>query len=374
MSPQPDLSDPSPNSLSRREFLRATAAGASLLTAGTALAACGSSSSASSTSTSASATPKRGGSLRVAMLGGTPADSLDADSEINFPEVMRNFALYNGLVALDASGKSIPMDLAEEIEPSTDARTWTIRVLPDVTFHNGQPLTAKDVAFTFQRIMNPKHPFSGASALAPIDHMTVMDNRTLRVSMKTPYATFIEQISGNYYFGIVPVGYDPRHPVGTGPFKVESFTPGQQSVFVRNPHYHKSGLPYLDTLTIIDSFSDPTAAFNAVQSGTVDVFENAPPDLAAQVKSNPNLQSLISGPGIWIPFTMRVDVAPFNDVRVRQAFRLLVDRQQMLASAVNGLGIVANDVFGLHDPCFDSSLVRHQDVSSSKEPPKAGWP
>jgi peptide/nickel transport system substrate-binding protein len=230
----------------RRDFLRSSLGGAAVL----ALGAAGIDSRVASASSAfaRAATPKRGGNLLVAMVGGTPADSLDADDEINFPQVMRNFALYNGLVALDKSGKSISLDLAEEITPSKDALTWTIRLKPGITFHNGKPLTAKDVAFTFRRITDPKTPHNGAPSLLPLDaqQMKILDARTLRLKMKTPYATFVEQICGNYFFGIVPVGYDPKAPVGTGPFKFKSFTPGKQSVFARNPNYHKHGLPYLD--------------------------------------------------------------------------------------------------------------------------------
>ena len=71
--------------------------------------------------------------------------------------------------------------------------------------------------------------------------------------MHSPFANLIDQMFSNWYWlGIVPVGFDPKKPVGTGPFKVESFTPGQQSVFVRNPNYWRSGLPYLDKVIITD--------------------------------------------------------------------------------------------------------------------------
>jgi peptide/nickel transport system substrate-binding protein len=371
VKPESDAAGPAPDSpfwsdLTRRDVLRAGVAGAGVLSASSLLAACGS--SGASSATTSAGKPRRGGELRVAMVGGTPDDTLEADAAYNFPEVMRNFALYNGLVALDASGKKISMDLAEEVSSSSDAMTWTIRLKPGITFHDGKPLTAKDVLFTLNRIADPKLLLSGYSALTAVDlgGAKIMDALTLRLPMKTPYATFVEQIANNYYFGIVPEGYDPAKPIGTGPFKFESFTPGEQSVFARNENYFKNGLPYLDKLTIIDSFQEPTAALNALQSGTVDVFENAPPQLSKQVEGDSALHTLISAPGLWVPFTMRADVAPFDDVNVRQAFRLMIDRNEMLASAVGGLGVVANDVYGLHDPCYDSSLVREADVEQAR--------
>lgn len=357
--------------LSRRQVLQGGAIGAAAIGAGSLLAACGSSSSSSSSTgggTTSAGKPVRGGNLRVAMVGGTPDDVLEADAAYNFPQVMRNFALYNGLVALDADGKAVSNVLAEEISSSKDAKTWTIRLKPEITFHDGKPLTAKDVLFTFNRIADPKLLLTGMTALAPVDLKAakVIDPLTLQLPMKTPYATFVEQICNNYYFGIVPEGYDPTKPVGTGPFEYESFTPGEQSVFARNPNYFKNGLPYLDKLTITDSFAEPTAALNALKSGTVDIFENAPPNLNSQVAGDSSVYTLVSGPGLWVPFTMRTDVKPFDDERVRQAFRLLVNREQMLASSVAGLGVVANDVYGLHDPCYDASLTREQDLEQAQ--------
>jgi peptide/nickel transport system substrate-binding protein len=358
--------------LSRRDVLRGGAIGVAAIGAGSLLAACGGSSSTPAGTTNAGK-PRRGGNLRVAMVGGTPDDTLEADAAYNFPEVMRNFALYNGLVALDADGKAISNVLAEEVSSSKDAMTWTIRLKPEITFHDGKPLTAKDVLFTFNRIANPKLLLTGITALEPVDLKAakIVDPLTLRLSMKTPYASFVEQICNNYYFGIVPEGYNPAKPIGTGPFKFQSFTPGEQSVFVRNPNYFKSGVPYLDKLTIIDSFQEPTAALNALKSGTVDVFENAPPDLNNQVAGDSSLHTLVSAPGLWVPFTMRADLKPFNDERVRQAFRLMINREQMLASSVSGLGVVANDVYGLHDPCYDTSLTREQDIEQAQSLLKA---
>jgi peptide/nickel transport system substrate-binding protein len=336
------------------------------LSAGSLLAACGSDSD--STTAESAGPPQRGGKLRVAMVGGTPDDTLEADAAYNFPQVMRNFALYNGLVALDASGEGVSNVLAEDISSNDDATTWTIRLKSDITFHDGKPLTANDVLFTFNRIADPKLLLTGITALAPVDlkNAKVVDDLTLELPMKTPYATFVDQICNNYYFGIVPEGYDPAKPIGTGPFKYKSFTPGEQSVFVRNPDYFKSGLPYLDELTIIDSFADATAALNALKSGTVDVFENAPPELSNQVAGDSSLHTLESAPGLWVPFTMNTEVEPFNDEKVRQAFRLMIDREQMLATSVAGLGVVANDVYGLHDPCYDTSLTREQDIEQAQ--------
>ena len=94
-----------------------------------------------------------------------------------------------------------------------------MRLRPDVVFHNGKPLTASDVAFSIARIVDPKLPKDGANSLAMIDTkaMKVIDNLTLRLPLHYPYSVLADSFA-QYYNGIVPEGYDPKHPVGTGPF------------------------------------------------------------------------------------------------------------------------------------------------------------
>ena len=346
--------------LSRRSLLRSTLGAGAALVAGTA----GLPTFASGQDTAEK--PKRGGNLRIAFTGGGVTDTLDAHTGNTTPDYPRIQALYEGLTTLDLDGHVVN-SLAESLEPNHDATEWTIRLRKGVTFHNGKPLKAEDVAFSLRRIGDPKNPLQGAISLKPLDldNIKIIDDHTILLPTKTPFATLPEAFSISYFIAIVPVGYDPKNPVGTGPFKYQSFTPGQQSVFTRHENYWQEGLPYLDTLTIIDFESD-TAAFNALQGGEVDIYAYATPSLVDQLGSGSSIKPLVSKPGIWLPFGMRTDVAPFNDVNVRKALRLLVDRQQLIDQALNGYGIVGNDVFSRWDPSYDESLVRHRDVDQAK--------
>jgi peptide/nickel transport system substrate-binding protein len=353
-------STPALFNLGRRDLLRGAAAGgiglvgASMLPLG-------------SRAAKAATEPKRGGDLRVALTGGAATDTLDAHIMNTAPDLARVMTLYEGLTTLDENGKVINV-LAESLEPNATATEWTIKIRKGITFHNGKPFKAEDVAFTFRRIADPKNPLQGATGLKPIDldGITVVDDHTLKVPTKVPFASLPDTLSAVYYFGIVPVGYDPKNPVGTGPFKYESFTPGQQSVFKRYENYWQSGLPYLDSVTIIDSFQNDTAAFNALQGGEVDVYAYATLSLAKQVAEGSGLKTLVSQPGLYTPFYLRTDVAPFDDVNVRQAFRLFIDRQQVIDQALSGYGIPGDDVFGRWDPAYDSSLKRVRDPEQAK--------
>ena len=348
-----------PRAVSRRGFLKVGVVGGASLLAGRG------SSSILPLSRAKSSPPRRGGTLHAAITGGSSADTLDADNAITNMDFARVNNLYDGLVYMNANAEPV-LWLAEEITPNSTATEWTVRVKKGVTFHNGKPLTADDVIFTLQRIMNSKAPLQGASALAAVDAAAIkkLDDLTVRVPCKVPFANFVQVLSIWYYF-IVPVGYNPHRPIGTGPFMFKSFSPGVQSVFTRNPSYWRHPYPYLDEVVISD-FSDETSQVNALLSGQADVVNLLSAGSVAVLK-NGHSKVLVSQGGGFTPFTMRVDKAPFNDVRVRQAMRLIVDRPQMLELVFEGHGTIGNDVFGIWAPEYDHQLPqRHQDIEQAK--------
>ncbi|HJS49950.1 MAG TPA: ABC transporter substrate-binding protein, partial [Gaiellaceae bacterium] len=139
--------------------------------------------------------------------------------------------------------------------------------------------------------------------------------------------------------------------VGTGAFKIESFTPGRQSVHVRNENYWRTGQPYFDRLVLID-FPDDTARVNALLGGQIDALVDLPASQVPVINRRRNLKVYEVPQGGWTPITMAIDQAPFTDVRVRQAFRLLANRPQMVRQGLGGFGRVANDIYSPFDPCY----------------------
>jgi peptide/nickel transport system substrate-binding protein len=317
-------------------------------------------------SAEAASVPRRGGRLLVGCAGGGAKDTLDAHNPVSYPDIARCLALYEPLAMRNADYR-FEMILAEEIAPNATADVWTVKLRKGVSFHNGKTMTADDAIFSLQRIINPKSPGAGAAGLSAIDPNAFkkLDTYTFSIGLKSPFATFDTQL-GQYGNGIVPVGYDPHRPVGTGPFKYGSFTPGDRSNLSANRTYWRHGLPYTDELVIID-FPDDTARINALMGGQLHAIDNVPFTQARPLGMTPGLKTLVAKTGAWLPFTMRVDQAPFNDVRVRQAMRLIVDRPQMIAQALAGEGSVANDLYSPFDPCYDSALPqRHQDLDQAK--------
>jgi peptide/nickel transport system substrate-binding protein len=349
---------------SRRDFLRHAAGGTAILGAGGLLAACGSSSSSSAPSVAPSARPKRGGTLTLASSGGISADTLDGDNSLETLDFARAPQLYDTLMEVDAN--FVPqLHMADEVTPNADATEWTIRVRKGVEFHNGKPLTIDDVLYTFQRIIT--NSFSAALGFAYMDlkNARKLDSYTVRIPMTAGYSILDWSLVGNGETSIVPEGYDPKQPVGTGPFKYESFTPGTQSTFTRNPNYFISGEPYLDKVVIVD-YADETSQLNALLSGQATCCDQLSIASVNTIRSGGSVAKIWPGPG-WVPFTMRLDMPPFNDPNVRMAMRLVVDRPQMQKLVYGGYGFLGNDIFGRTDPEYDAAIPqRHQDIAQAK--------
>ena len=344
----------------RRRFLRGIAATGAVAGAGSLLAACsggGTSSGAAKNAVQASRSLRRGGDLQLGLSGGSSSDTLDPHKSLTYTDTSRLQSLYQPLAQLNAQAQ-VEYVLAESITPHGSLSDWIIRLRPGVTFHDGKAFTADDVIFTFQRVYN--NGFTGKFGLGPIDlkNTKAHDKLTVQVKMTRPFASFAEQLAAFWYnLYIAPASFNPAKPNGTGPFIFQSFTPGQRSVFTRNPDYWKPGLPYVDTLTIID-FGDNTALQDALVTGVIHGAGALDGPQIASLATTSGIKTVVSHSGEIVPFTMRVDQPPFNDVSVRQAMRLLVDRPQLIDSALDSYGVVANDLFSPYDPAFDHSLVR----------------
>ena len=227
-------------------------------------------------------------------------------------------------------------------------------------------MTAEDAWFSIQRVADPKAPLSAGGQLSQIidfDATKVVDETTLELVLNTPYA-ILDSLLAEYTLGIIPTDFDIANPVGTGAFAYKSFDPGKTSTFTKYADYW--GDPaFVDELQIQD-FADDSAKVNALQAGQIQTVDNLPYNLIETIKGAGG-GVLVSDTGAWVPFTMRVDVAPFDDVRVRQAMRLIVDRQQMIDQTLSGYGSLGNDLYAPFDTAYASDLPqREQDIDQAK--------
>ncbi|NYE01324.1 peptide/nickel transport system substrate-binding protein [Kineosphaera limosa] len=356
----PDLSWANPD-LTRRQALRLGAVGVAGLAGLTAMSGC----AAVPAPAPVDAPKVRGGVYSHGATGGGLRDTLDPHFPVTNPDIARVFQLYEPLLRWNNEYVVEP-SLAESVEHSDDALTWTVRLRQGVEFHNGKTVTAQDVLHTLAVVTDPEKTSPGGTQLAEVldlGNSAIVDPRTIRLQLKTPYA-ILDQLLAEYTVGVIPTDFDLAHPVGTGPFRVQRFVPGQLSHFERFDNYWEQPA-YVDELFIYN-FADDAAKVNALLAGQVQSIDNLPTYLAEGIGQQ-GATALIAESGAWTPFTMRVDVAPFNDVRVRQAMRLIVDRQQMIDQALNGYGTLGNDLYAPFDPGYAHDLPqRTRDVDQAR--------
>jgi peptide/nickel transport system substrate-binding protein len=359
--------------VSRRQLF-AGAAGAAAVAG---LSACSgttpsSQSGTSSSSSAAAGTPKRGGNFRLGVTGGGTKDIFDGQNIITKPDQARLVSAFETLLTFDDQYNLTKDGLATNVVADTPTQ-YTIELRKGIEFHNGKTMTADDVIYSLQRIGTKGNGLTGYAATASMDLKNIkkLDQYTVRLPLKTPDST-VPQTLASYTFGIVPVGYKafPSKQIGTGAYKLKSFTPGQQSVSERNPNYWRTGQPYFDTVTITD-FADATAQVNALLGGQIDAMTDVTSSQVQTLKAQ-QMEVLISNTGGWVPLCMAIDMPPFDDVRVRQAMRLIIDREAMLKQIASGYGRVANDLYAPFDEGYDSSLPqRTRDIAQAKSLLKA---
>lgn len=348
-----------PDSWSRRQFLARSGAG--LGSAALLLAGCG---AKGASNAAVGGAPKRGGTLTYGCQGGTDSDTLDGQNTLQPTDWARAYALYDGLTRINPQGE-LELWMADSITPNADATEWTIRIPADITTHHGKPFTSRDVLFSLHRMISRKT--TAWYALGPIDfaRSRAVDKRTCVVRYHRPFSILKEGLS-LVYNPMVPEGFNPKHPDGTGPFMYQEFTPGVSSTFVRNPNYWRSGKPYLDKL-VITNINDETSQVNALESGQVTLINSLSASSAAALQTSGQHVYISNRTGNAGLFTMRVDTPPFTDNRVREAFRLIADRPAMLRELFGGHGTLGNDVFGIVDPLYDHALPqRSQDIPKAK--------
>lgn len=354
--PSASISRLIPPRLTRRGLLAAAAGGA-----GVVLSSCG---GTEASVLEAGETPVEGGTLRVGITGGGASDTVDAHVPLGTGDAARMFNLYDTLFAYDADYQVVP-SLAESAEPNETGDQWTLTLREGVRFHDGRPLTPADVKATFERIMDPEDPKSGSSKLATLESVEEVDERTVRFVLGSPDAALTDALA-QYVMGIVPQDYDPADPIGTGPFRLTDFEPGGTTHLTAFDDYWQ-GRPHVDEVLLMN-FDDEDALMNSLLSSQVDVIAQVPLPLVHVVSEDPRIQVITSETGNWVPFTMRTDTAPFDDPRVREAFKLVIDREQMIEVAFAGQGRIGNDMYSPFDPGYPQEVPqRERDIVRAKQ-------
>lgn len=290
-------------------------------------------------------TPKRGGVLRV---------SVDqAVSKLNplltrvNPEYMVSELLYSALTRLGVDMRVEP-DLAASWTSSADLTQWTFILRKGVKFHDGSVMTARDVAATFEAILDAKTASPARNNVGPITKVMAKDDNTVVFSLSAPFAdlpvTLAYTNAKIIPASVVKSGITvlDRSAIGTGPFKLVSFEGDRKIVVARNDSYYDQARPYLDRIEIV-VYPDSTAEGSALISGDTDLISTLPPTEFARLKSAKGVKALRTPSGQFCNVNFGCDQKPFNDVRVRQALALTIDRNAMVEYVTEGLGTPGND-------------------------------
>ena len=368
--------------IDRRQFMRKGAViGMSTGLMGAILAACGgankvgtsaaSSSAAGGSSSSAAAT--KGGTLKLAMQ--TPATAIN-------PLVVND---AGGLNLLAQTGEFLVFDnnqtlslqpmLATKWTPSKGGTVWTFTLRPNVKFHDGSPMTADDVVYSFQELANPKNASNALSTFVNVlkpDGVVKVDANTVAFHLEAANGNFPYLVSSdNYNAIIVPKGTDfakwQKTFMGTGPFKLQSYTTNTGANFTANPDYW-GGAPNLAS-TAFSFYTSQQPQILALQGGQVDVIVQFVVQGAQSLLNNSSYNIIKLKSAGHRELSMRNDQAPFTDARVRQAIALTLDRPGMVKALLAGDGDVGNDSpFAPKFPSTDTSVPqRTQDLTKAKQ-------
>jgi peptide/nickel transport system substrate-binding protein len=311
-------------------------------------------------------TPKPGGRLRVAVMGNGTSETLNPAFIASPIDALRAFAVYDPLVRCGPNFTTEP-GLAMKWESNADATLWHITLREGVVWHDGKPFTADDVIYSLREMGNPASLGNSAVADVDLNGLSKTGDLVVNVPMIRPVARFSELFVEFNQVIIQDGTKDFARPVGTGPFRIDEFKPGQITTLSANRDYWDRPKPYLDNLTIM-SFNDQAALENALLSQQADVISPLSYPTARANLSTDKYQVIVSQSGPNYVFYMREDIAPFDDVRVRQAMQLIADRQGLVNSALGGFGMVMNDMFGKGLPFYDDATPqRTQNIEKAKQ-------
>lgn len=311
------------------------------------------------------AEPKKGGQLRIVH---SKVINLNPAIQSGIATMIPGAQLFAGLVEFDDNWQPHPY-LATAWETSKDSLSHTFHLRHDATFHDGKPVTSKDVAFSLFTVKN-NHPF-GPAMFGAVEAVDTPDPYTAVIRVKHPVPSLLISTSSvllpiipKHVYDKGPIRTNPANlkPVGSGPFKLKAYNAAQYVILERFDGYFRPGRPYLDEL-LFQFMDDPTAIMLSMMRGQLDYYPYASQiQSVTQFMHTPGLKVTQKGyqaigPLNWLAYNTKV--APLSDVRVRQAIAHAIDKDFILQKLFQGHAKDATGPIAPGGPYYDASVPRY---------------
>ena len=312
-----------------------------------------------------------GGTVRMAQI--VPAAAIDPVKIADGGGITVLSQVAETLVLSGANLTAEPV-LAESWSPNKDGTVWTFKLRQGVKFHSGKPMTADDVVATFDRLANPDN---GSNALSVFTGMLSkggtrkVDDHTVEFHLDVANGNFPYAVStDNYNAVVLPADYAgdfEKDMNGTGPFKLEKYTPKVGASFVRNPDYW--GGQVMPDRIEASFYNDYQPQILALQGGQIDVIQQVPVLQGVGLLNDPNIAIITTPSTAHQQVHMRTDLDPFKDKRVRRAIALCLDRPKIVQGLMKGKAQLGNDSpFAAAFPSTDKTVAqREKNIAEAKK-------
>lgn len=311
--------------------------------------------------------PVRGGVVRVGVPGS--AASFDPTTETIMEAIWVMEHVYSNLIRMTPEMELEP-ELALAWEPNEAGDEWTVTLRDGVTFHDGSDFTSEDVVATFEHLLDPASASQYRSNISMVESVEATSPTEVVFHLSAPFAEFPETLS-HYQARMLPAGQMAdlaTNPIGTGPYRLDSHVPGERTVLKRyDGFYDLEGQAYIDEIQYL-AIPEEATKMAALTSGSVELVNEVQPTSLPIVQNAPNVVTTEIITGSHQPIAMDVTQAPFDDPRVREALKLVVDRQGLVAVVLQGHGEPAADqVVPPSDPMYGDVAIPGPDLERARE-------
>lgn len=275
--------------------------------------------------------------------------------------------VYEGLTGTDTSG-AVVYKLAESMTPNETLDTWTVKLREGVKTHAGEEFVAEDAVESLKWMLDPENAWAFATQIDFIDPagLTIIDDYTFEMKLNRPYGPVPNALAMDRVLMRSLKGASEDAPAGTGPYEVASFTAGQEAQLTRFEDYwgETAGVEKVQ----LSFFQDQQAVTNALRGGQIDVAHGIPFTDVSALENEPGVSLLVSETASYPLMSMNMSGPPFDNPKVREAMRLIADREEIVEKAFGGYAVVGNDYIGKNTSCPTPDVPqRKQDLERAKQ-------